>query len=245
MLSGSQVLVQYQQRDSGISLQMYPSFDAGTFQSGENELGCMHWNEAGLDPDRCNMPLSTDDQEAHGQVDLTSDVSQLADDLAPLALRDPSKQDLSLQFPCVLSKAQLQHFRPTYGSKSAVAECRRLRQWCLLQRPMVDRVVLTSSEFQWQSLLRGMHEPLLAKIFGPAEGISQFNFLLLRNCRDHNYDGPRHVFEIIRTSGVACHLHFHKNGKPDEPYEVQPGDYSLTGNATRSVDYFNTMPQAS
>ena len=144
--------------------------------------------------------------------------------------------------PCVLTKAQVANFLPTVGAKTAVMECRRLREWCLSQVPPVYKVLMTHAAFEWQCLLASMHKPVLEKVFGTAGGITEFNFLLLRNCRDHNYDGHRHVFEIRRTDGVACHIHLHANGKPDAPVFLQRGDLSLTSNQVLTADHQATLP---
>jgi hypothetical protein len=52
-------------------------------------------------------------------------------------------------------------------------------------------------------------------------GISQFKFRLLEGTRDSNYakwdSGERHVFEILRIDTTVVHVHYHKNGHPDEP----------------------------
>ena len=42
----------------------------------------------------------------------------------------------------------------------------------------------------WQCLIKSMSRPLLETVFGTTRGISEFNFLLLGNCKDSNYDGP-------------------------------------------------------
>ena len=67
-----------------------------------------------------------------------------------------------------------------------------------------------------------MHQ--LQQMVGP--GIAQFKFRLLQGSRDSNYakldSGERHVFEILRVDTSAVHLHYHKNGNPDEPVTLPP-----------------------
>jgi hypothetical protein len=178
---------------------------------------------AGVDFYDANDGQLNGDEGATGSMGPTPDAAQLGDT------------------PCVLTKAQVANFLPTVGAKAAVMECRRLRKWCLHQVPVVNKVLMTHAAFEWQCLLRSLHKPLLEKVFGTAHGITEFNFLLLRNCKDHNYDGPRHVFEILRTDGVACHIHFHANGKPDAPVFLQHGDKSLTGNRVRTAEHHATL----
>ena len=143
----------------------------------------------------------------------------------------------------VLTLQQVGNFLPTVGSKHARQECRRLREWCLKQWPPVHRVRMTHQNafFSCQCLLRSMHAPLLQQIFGTAQGIIECNFLLQEHSRDANYDGPRHVFEFVRTDGVRCHIHFHSGRKPDPLIFVEPWDVSLTGIHVETADYTETI----
>ena len=57
-------------------------------------------------------------------------------------------------------------------------------------------------------------------------GVVKFSFRLLQTVRDHNYikidSGEKHVFEIECVDGLRWQLHFHKNGKMDNPIRIPP-----------------------
>ena len=65
-----------------------------------------------------------------------------------------------------------------------------------------------------------------AKLIG--DGIIDFCFKLLPNVKDQNYPKPeepsdigeRHVFECTCVGGTVWQLHYHKNGKHDEPNRI-------------------------
>ena len=95
---------------------------------------------------------------------------------------------------------------------------KELREVCLENG--ILEVDLTQTWPQWQQVLRGWpfnHQ--LQQMVGP--GISQFKFRLLEGTRDSNFakwdSGERHVFEILRIDTTVVHVHYHKNGHPDEP----------------------------
>ena len=57
-------------------------------------------------------------------------------------------------------------------------------------------------------------------------GVVKFSFRLLQNVRDPNYiridSGERHIFEIVCADGERWQLHFHKNGRMDNPVRIPP-----------------------
>ena len=88
-----------------------------------------------------------------------------------------------------------------------------------------------SDEVPWRMMIDQMK--LQDRQTTEGSGVSNFSFRLLPNVEDHNYSGKvdgdsgeRHVFEIRRTDGSRCHLHYHKNRKMDRP-KVYPATYEL------------------
>ena len=174
----------------------------------------------------------------------TGDAGTASSSLAQEPVAQPPAPDATQlgEAQYVLTLQQVGNFLPTVGSKHARQECRRLREWCLNQWPPVHRVRMThQNAFSWQCLLRSMHAPLLQQIFGTAQGIIECNFLLQEHSRDADYDGPRHVFEFVRTDGVRCHIHFHSGRRPDPLIFVEPWDVSLTGIHVETADYTETI----
>ena len=143
----------------------------------------------------------------------------------------------------ILTLAQLQSHANTQGmgGKTACQKQRELRTSCFAQG--IFEVDLSNSDWPWQSLLRALPAQVGANIVGP--GVVAFKFRLLEGVRDHNYarvdTGEKHVFEVLRVDGSACHLHFHKNGKMDAPTfhntcgVLPPAGHGLLPPANRGV----------
>ena len=109
------------------------------------------------------------------------------------------------------------------GGKAANGEQKRLRAQCFGTGTW--EIDLTDcSEYDWRQLLKAIPEPTSRKLVGT--GVAKFSFRLLQTVRDPNYckidTGERHVFEIAVTDGDRWQLHFHKNGKMDEPTWIPP-----------------------
>ena len=103
-----------------------------------------------------------------------------------------------------------------FGGKAACLKQRELRTRLLATADKREED-LTFSDFNWKAVLKSL--PTGAEIVGT--GVCRFTFRLLSDVCDHNYikvdSGERHVFEVTRADGSSVHLHFHKNGKLDEP----------------------------
>ena len=108
------------------------------------------------------------------------------------------------------------------GGKIACRKMRELRQGALATQQFT--VDLTHGDWPWKHVLRAASETNRQIIVG--EGITSFTFRLIPNTRDANYkhvdSGERHVFEIHRTDGSVCHIHYHKKGDMDPPYVLPP-----------------------
>ena len=126
--------------------------------------------------------------------------------------------------PVVCSSDDLEATNPRqgFGGKQACVIQRELRQQCFDQG--VWEIDLTQTDVDWRSLLRAQPLSMRRRLLGP--GIIKFSFRLLQHVRDSNYaqrdSGERHVFEITRVDGSTAQLHFHKNGKMDDPVLHQP-----------------------
>jgi hypothetical protein len=137
--------------------------------------------------------------------------------------REPVLDSL-LKIPVVCSSDQLEDTKPRqgFGGKQACIIQRNLRKQCLDQG--IWEIDLTETDVDWRSLLRAQPPGMRSRLLGL--GIIKFTFRLLQLVRDSNYakldSGERHVFEITRVDGSTAHLHFHKNGKMDDPIVHQP-----------------------
>ena len=85
---------------------------------------------------------------------------------------------------------------------------------------VADVDVTHDPQCNWRSLLRCADPAFARTIVG--SGVIRVSFRLLENVRDSNYfDGHgMHVFEFLRADGSAMRVHYHKNGKHDEPIYV-------------------------
>lgn len=135
----------------------------------------------------------------------------------------------------VLTSAQVGSFMPTVGGKRACEEQRRLRTWCLEQRPPIYNIDMARCTWPWQSLLQAMNKNFTQSIFAGTDGVCSFTFRLLKLVRDSNYHrkelnnggldpGYHHVFEVMRTDGQVWRLHYHRRGKMDSPQVKEPAD---------------------
>jgi len=137
---------------------------------------------------------------------------------------DPAALNSLPTTPVVCSSEQLEDTKPRqgFGGKQACAIQRELRQRCFDQD--VWEIDLTETDVDWRSLLRAQPCGMRRRLLGL--GIIKFTFRLLQHVRDSNYaqrdSGERHVFEITRVDGSTAQLHFHKNGKMDDPILHQP-----------------------
>ena len=105
-----------------------------------------------------------------------------------------------------------------------------------MQQPIVYVVDLTNSQlplgcsqhldFDWRDLLASMDPQVLQGLLEESE-VRVFSFKLLQHTLDHNYakrdSGERHVFDMTLANGTIVHLHFHKNGKFDDPTVYRNG----------------------
>jgi hypothetical protein len=86
-------------------------------------------------------------------------------------------------------------------------------------------VDLTRAAWPWRRVLRAACKVNRAFIVGP--GITSFAFRFIPGTLDPNYrgidSGERHVFEIHRTDGTVCHLHYNLMGDMDKPFVLPPG----------------------
>ena len=126
----------------------------------------------------------------------------------------------------------------SHGRKAAYIAQQALRQYCLENHSwhvdLNDDAHWPLSDwprFDWKKTLLVMSEDARNDLI--ADGITSFQFLLLRNVKDQNYPKPRtqtsvldtgerHVFEITQCDGTKWHLHYHKNGTHDSPHKIPP-----------------------
>ena len=110
----------------------------------------------------------------------------------------------------------------------ATVKMQELRQ-SALQHQGQWTVDLTRAAWPWRRVLRAACKVNRAFIVGP--GITSFAFRLIPDTLDPNYrgidSGERHVFEIHRTDGTVCHLHYNQMGDMDRPYVLPLGDSML------------------
>ena len=107
------------------------------------------------------------------------------------------------------------------GGRTACQWQRDLRQECITTGVSVKDVT-GDPVYNWKGLLRAAATGFAGRINGP--GIVRVSFRIIESERAHNYsntDGHgKHVFEFLRADGSMMRLHYHKNGKPDEPEHV-------------------------
>ena len=117
---------------------------------------------------------------------------------------------------------------PNMGGKAANAKQKELRKTCLDEG--LWEIDVTDSWPQWRQVLRAMNQSTMEDVIG--DGIVSVTFRLLENVQDPNYcrkkddPGERHVFEIVRSDTSAVHLHYHSNGRLDNPPYFPPKDGS-------------------
>ena len=132
----------------------------------------------------------------------------------------------------VLSVAELEGLPPVkgMGGKIACQWQRQLREKCIAAE-VSDKDLTDDPLYNWKQLLRSAAPGFARRIIGP--GLVRVLFRILESERDHNYsntDGHgRHVFEFRRTDGSLMRLHYHKNGRADEPTYVGPQAVVLPG----------------
>ena len=106
------------------------------------------------------------------------------------------------------------------GGKAANVEQKRLREHCLANG--LWEIDLSDSTYDWKQLLKAMPETKSRPLVGA--GVVKFSFRLLQNVRDPNYiridSGERHIFEIVCADCERWQLHFHKNGRMDNPVRI-------------------------
>ena len=125
----------------------------------------------------------------------------------------------------VFNQAHLEHVPHAtgVGGKNACQWQRALRGQCIVNNESF-RDVTNDPLYDWKKLLRSAAPGFSARIIG--EGIVRVAFRIIETERDPNYsntDGHgRHFFEFVRADGSAIRLHYHKNGRPDEPTYVGP-----------------------
>ena len=111
--------------------------------------------------------------------------------------------------------------RGNIGGRQASIHQKELRKSCILGK--VWGVDLTDQEDTWPYYLRSMDATRMNTIVGPL-GIKKFTFKLLPGVKDANYmpwdSGEKHVFEATRVDESRVQLHYHKNGKLDDPTEI-------------------------
>ena len=202
-----------------------------------------HWEEA-IDPAVANESgggykasqraanENTPDADAHQHQQNHGDASQLASDPAVAdGAEMPTEQILALQSVCTFEEMQQVEVVKNMGGKAACQKQRELRQECL--ESGVYEIDVTHTWPEWRPVLRALPTNLQQMIIG--NGIAQVKFRLLEGKLDPNYfrkndSGERHVFEIKRVDGSYVHLHYHKNGKLDDP--VVHGTIDLPQNAS-------------
>lgn len=125
----------------------------------------------------------------------------------------------------VFEQAHLEDIRrtPGMGGKTACQWQRALRAECIVNN-LSFKDVTNDPSYDWKQLLRSAAPGFAERIIG--QGIAQVLFRIIETERDPNYsntDGHgRHFFEFRRADGSAMRLHYHKNGRPDEPTYVGP-----------------------
>ena len=116
------------------------------------------------------------------------------------------------------------------GGRAACQWQRALRAECI-RAGLTDKDLTHEPLYDWRHLLRAADQGFAGRIIGP--GIVRVSFRILENERDNNYsnfDGHgRHVFEFLRADASLMRLHYHGNGKPDEPTYVGPQAVVLPG----------------
>jgi hypothetical protein len=179
------------------------------------------------------------------------DASENSDALAlmPHAAADA----LALMPQVVLTCDQLEAMRPVsgHGGRFACTRQRELRAE-LLQSGTFEHD-LTHEDWPWRDVIRSLRQDLRTTLVGP--GVTLFTFKLVLGEMDQNYvkiptceadTGERHVFHIQRADNVAHHLHYHPNGKLDDPVKSQhnitvqntlPGGYIIRQEHFTSDDY--------
>ena len=145
-------------------------------------------------------------------------------DAHALALHD-NDQALAPLPQVVLTGVQLEAMRRVSGraGKYACSRQRDLRAQLLLTGTYEHD--LTHGDWPWWDVIRSLPQDLRTILVGP--GVTMFTFKLVLGQIDHNYarkdndSGERHVFHIQRADNVAHHLHYHLNGKLDDPVKSQ------------------------
>jgi len=145
-----------------------------------------------------------------------------------------------------LSKSHVKKNPPAlFIGKAACTESRRLRTWCESAMTAnrygpggVNKVRMTNGTFNWQCWVAAMHEKSQDLLFGDAEGILEFNFLLLLNRHDFPPDGI--VFEFLRTDWMSVYIHVREDGKIHDFLYLQWDDYQFLG-PPRAVDHAQTL----
>ena len=126
--------------------------------------------------------------------------------------------------PSVCTFRGLQEMQPVKGMgvKAASVKQRELRQVCLENE--VFEIDVTETWPEWRAVLRALPKNMQQLIVG--HGIARVKFRLLEGVRDANWakkdSGERRVFEIVRTDSSKMHLHYHKNGRLDDPVLIDP-----------------------
>ena len=126
--------------------------------------------------------------------------------------------------------------RPAHRAQQALRRhCLQNRLWCVTLNNDANWPLPGHTQFDWKRTLLVMPQDRRKQLIG--DGIVLFQFRLLRNVKDQNYPkslqkqethnsvadtGERHVFEITQCDGTKWHLHYHKNGQHDSPYEIPP-----------------------
>ena len=109
------------------------------------------------------------------------------------------------------------------GGKAAWVKMQELRSNALADGEWT--VDLTHGAWPWQQVLCTASSANQKLIVGP--GITSFTFRFIPGALDANYrhrdSGERHVFEIHRTDGTVCHLHYNLMGDMDKPFVLPPG----------------------
>ena len=159
------------------------------------------------------------------------DAPQLVDN-PPIPTEAAMPTAQSEAMPCICTYQQMQEMaaKQGMGGKIACAKQRELRKKCL--DASISEIDVTSSWPEWRDVLRAMPQGQQRLIIG--DGIVQVKFRLLSDVQDPHYAwGPRHVFEIVRIDASAVHLHYHSNGKCDDPQIIRPRGHAQ--NATGGV----------
>jgi hypothetical protein len=161
------------------------------------------------------VPLRPELQQQHGHV---------ASVIASVASEAEQTTAQMLALPSVCTFQEMQEMKPVQGvgGRLACLKQRELRQVCLENG--LFEIDVTQTWPQWRQVLRALPDYMQRMIIG--EGIALVKFRLLEGSRDPNYakkdSGERHVFEIRRVDTSAVHLHYHGNGRLDDPVLVDP-----------------------